>query len=143
MTIISKSALVEYTAEQMYKLVDNVLEYPDFLPWCRSSHEISRTETELKAGMEIAHSGLHKSFTTLNHNEPFGKIDIQLVEGPFKHLCGKWRFDPLNDTACKITLDMDFEFSNRLVSMTFGPIFSSIASSLVDAFVKRAKVVYD
>ena len=143
MTIISKSALVEYTAEQMYKLVDNVLEYPDFLPWCRSSHEISRTETELKAGMEIAHSGLDKSFTTLNHNEPFRKIDIQLVEGPFKHLYGKWRFDPLNDTACKITLDMDFEFSNRLVSMTFGPIFSSIASSLVDAFVKRAKVVYD
>lgn len=142
MTTISKTALVEYTAEQMYTLVDNVLEYPAFLPWCRNSAEISRTETELKASLEIAHSGLHKSFTTHNYNQPFSRINIELVEGPFKHLHGKWRFDPLTESACKITLDMDFEFSSKLLSITFGPIFSSIASSLVDAFVKRAKEVY-
>ena len=67
---------------------------------------------------------------------------MQLVDGPFKYLKGAWRFDDLKGQACKISLDLDFEFTNGLVSLALGPVFNQIANSMVDAFVERAKNIY-
>jgi ribosome-associated toxin RatA of RatAB toxin-antitoxin module len=142
MTTIHKSALVPYSAEQMYTLVDDIPAYPEFLPWCSGSKEINRGENEVEASLDIAHSGVHKSFTTRNHLEINKTIEMQLVKGPFKHLNGIWRFEPLGDAGSKVMLDLEFEFSNKLLGMTFGPLFSKIASSLVDAFIQRAQKVY-
>lgn len=143
MTTITKSALVEYSAEQMFQLVDDIPHYAEFLPWCRSAKEVERTENEVRASLEIAHSGLHKSFTTRNQLLQNQSIEIHLVEGPFRHLYGIWRFEPLGDgQASKVSLEMDFEFSSKILSMTFGKVFTFIASSLLDAFVKRAKEIY-
>jgi ribosome-associated toxin RatA of RatAB toxin-antitoxin module len=66
-------------------------------------------------------------------------IEMRLVDGPFKHLQGFWRFDSLNDHACKVSLDLDYEFSSKLVALAIGPVFNQIANTLVDAFVVRAK----
>ena len=142
MTTIHKSALVPYSAEQMYTLVDDIPAYPEFLPWCSGSKEINRREDEVEASLDIAHSGVHKSFTTRNRLEINKTIEMQLVEGPFKHLNGVWRFEPLGDAGSKVVLDLEFDFSSKLLGMTFGPLFSKIASSLVDAFIQRAQKVY-
>ena len=142
MTTIHKSALVPYSAEQMYTLVDDVLAYPEFLPWCSGTREISREEDEVEASVDIAHSGIHKSFTTRNRLEANKSIEMQLVEGPFKHLNGIWRFQPLGEAGSRVELDLEFEFSSKLLSMTFGPIFNKIASTLMDAFIQRARKVY-
>ncbi len=142
MTTIHKSALVPYSAEQMYTLVDDIPAYPEFLPWCSGSKEINRAESEVEASLDIAHSGVHKSFTTRNRLQKNRSIEMQLVEGPFKYLNGIWRFEPLGDAGSKVGLDLEFEFSNKLLAMTFGPLFSKIASSLVDAFIQRARKVY-
>jgi ribosome-associated toxin RatA of RatAB toxin-antitoxin module len=142
MTTIHKSALVPYSAEQMYSLVDDVLAYPEFLPWCNGSKEISRQEHELEASLEIAHSGIHKSFTTRNQLEKNSLIKMHLVEGPFKHLKGVWRFQPLGDAGSRVELDLEFEFSSKLLEVTFGPVFNKIASTLMDAFIQRAQKVY-
>ena len=143
MAAITKTALVEYSPEQMYQLVDDIPRYAEFLPWCEQARELERTEDEVCASLEIAHSGLHKSFTTRNRLVKNQSIEIHLVNGPFRHLYGIWRFEPLGDgRACKVTLEMDFEFSSKLLSLTFGKIFTVIASTLVDAFVKRAKEIH-
>jgi len=142
MTTIHKSALVPYSAEQMYTLVADIPTYPEFLPWCSGSKEINRQENEVEASLDIAHSGVHKSFTTRNRLDKNRSIEMHLVEGPFKYLNGVWRFEPLGDAGSKVGLDLEFEFSNKLMGMTFGPLFSKIASSLVDAFIQRARKVY-
>ncbi|MEJ2141792.1 MAG: type II toxin-antitoxin system RatA family toxin [Gammaproteobacteria bacterium] len=142
MTHINKSALVPYSAEQMYALVDDIPAYPEFLPWCQSAEELHRSDTEVEGSLFISHSGLKKSFTTRNTLDKPGSITMQLVEGPFKHLKGVWQFQALGEEGCKVTLDMDFEFSSKIMGMTFGPIFSHMANSLVDAFVQRAQQCY-
>lgn len=142
MTTIHKSALVSYSSGQMYALVNDVDAYAQFLPWCRSSRVLSRNADEVRASVEIAHGALHKSFTTLNRLQQDKMIEMRLIEGPFRRLEGFWRFDILGEQACKVSLDLDFEFSNRLVGMAMGPIFTQIANSLVDAFCKRARDVY-
>lgn len=139
---INKSALVPYSPEQMYALVDDITAYSEFLPWCRSAEEHHRTDNEVEASLEIAHSGFHKHFTTRNRLEPHRGIEMSLVKGPFKSLTGVWRFEALGDAGCKVSLDMEFEFSNKLLGMTFGPMFSKIAGTLMDSFIDRAKVVY-
>ena len=142
MPTISKTALVSYSAAEMYRLVDDVRAYPDFLPWCGGSQELSRTDDEVRARVEIAYGAIHKSFTTLNRLQKNKMIEISLVDGPFKHLHGFWRFEALDEKACKVSLDMEYEFSSRLISLTLGPVFSQIANSMMDAFCKRAEVVY-
>lgn len=142
MTTISKNALVPYSAREMYDLVNDIGSYERFLPWCRSSEILSQGEDEIRATIEIAHGSLHKAFTTCNRLQKNKMVEMRLEKGPFKHLEGFWRFDPLGERACKVSLDLDFEFSNRLIGMAMGPIFSQIANSLVDAFSKRAVEVY-
>lgn len=139
---IHKSALVPYSAVQMFALVDDIEAYAQFLPWCRSSTVLSRGEDEVRATIEIAHGSLRKAFTTRNRLQQGKMIEMRLEEGPFHHLEGFWRFDILDERACKVSLDLDFEFSSKLVGMAMGPIFSQIANSLVDAFTKRAVQVY-
>ncbi|RFA28317.1 ubiquinone-binding protein [Alkalilimnicola ehrlichii] len=142
MTTISRSALVSHSAEQMYNLVCDVDSYQSFLPWCRDSQVHSRDADEMKATIVIAKGGLERSFTTLNRLQRGKMMEMRLVEGPFRHLEGFWRFQALREDACKVSLDLDFEFSNRLMTMAFGKIFTQIANTLVDAFVKRANEVY-
>lgn len=143
MAVINRHALVPYSSEQMFKLVNDVNSYHEFLPWCAHSTELSRDEDEVKACIELAKGKVRKSFTTLNRLQKNKMIEMRLVDGPFKHLEGFWRFDTLNDgMACKVSLDMEFEFSNKILSMTVGPVFSTISNSLVDAFVRRAEEIY-
>lgn len=143
MPLISRSSLVPYSTEEMYKLVEDIESYPDFLPWCRSTEVLSRGEGEVKASIEIAKSGLHKTFTTTNRMQENKMIEMRLLKGPFKHLQGFWRFDALKDAqACKVSFDLDFEFENKLIALAAGSVFNQIANTMVDAFSKRAVEVY-
>jgi ribosome-associated toxin RatA of RatAB toxin-antitoxin module len=140
--VVNKSALVPYTPEQMFSLVDDVAAYVEFLPWCSGSSVIERTDIDVTASLEISHSGFQKSFTTRNVYGEQGRINMYLVEGPFRKLEGVWQFQALGNEGCKIILDLEFEFSNRLIGMSFGPLFGQMAGNLVDAFTQRAIAIY-
>ena len=142
MPAISKSALVPYAPEQMFKLVDDIDAYPEFLPWCGDARVLSREGDEVKASVEISHSGINKSFTTLNRLQAGKMIEMQLVDGPFKHLHGFWSFTPLGDEGCKVSLDLEYEFSSKLLGLAIGKVFGQIANALVDSFCQRAIAVY-
>lgn len=143
MALISRNALVPYTVEEMYQLVDNIESYADFLPWCKSTEVISRDNNEVRASIEIARGALNKSFTTLNRLQQNKMIEMRLLKGPFKQLEGFWRFDSLKDpSASKISLDLEFEFESRIIAFAAESVFNQIANSMVDAFCKRAIEVY-
>ena len=143
MSHIQRSALVHYSPAEMYRLVNDVADYATFLPWCRSSSVKSESETEMIASVEIAKGVLNKTFTTHNKLYKDYRIELELVDGPFKKLQGFWQFDPLKtENACKVNLDLEFEFDNAMMSIAAKPIFTQIANSLVDAFCKRAVEVY-
>ena len=142
MTQISRSAIVPFTAEQMYRLVADIESYPEFLPWCGGTQILSTNGDEVRASVEIAYKGVNKSFTTVNREIEGKRIEMSLLEGPFKKLHGIWEFSALDPEASKVSLDLEFEFSNRIIAMTLGKVFSSIADTLVDAFCRRAEEVY-
>ena len=139
---INRTALVEYSAEQIFQLVDDIAAYPELLPWCGGAEEHNRDDKQVEASVVIKKGSISKSFTTRNRLTKPQSIELTLIDGPFKSLRGEWRFDALSEKACKITFNLDFEFSNRLVGMAIGPVFNQVANTFVDSFVERAKTVY-
>ncbi|MBH2548057.1 type II toxin-antitoxin system RatA family toxin [Serratia marcescens] len=139
---ISRSALVPFSAEQMYQLVNDVHSYPDFLPGCTGSRVLNATSNEMTAAVDVAKAGISKTFTTRNTLLDNQSINMQLVDGPFRKLMGGWQFTPLSEEACKVELHLDFEFTNKLIELAFGKVFKELAGNMVQAFTLRAKEVY-
>ena len=142
MSVVEKSVLVGHSAQQMFELVDAVEAYPEFLPWCDRTHVLYRDEATTRATIHINYRGARQSFTTENAKERPGNMKVGLVEGPFRVLDGEWRFTELARDACKIDFRLRYEFSSKVLEMLVGPVFSHIANTMVDAFVKRAEKVY-
>jgi ribosome-associated toxin RatA of RatAB toxin-antitoxin module len=142
MAHINRSALVLHTQEQMFNIVNDVRAYPEFLPWCSSSQIIHEDVGQLEATLHLSKAGLKYSFTTRNQLHPYDRMEIQLVEGPFSKLVGVWTFEALSDEACKVSLDLQFEFANKLAGMAMAKVFNQVAATLVDAFVQRADALH-
>jgi ribosome-associated toxin RatA of RatAB toxin-antitoxin module len=139
---VNKSALVPYPASAMYALVNDVERYPEFLPWCRGARVLSRSEGEMQASLDLARGGFHKTFTTKNTLQSGRAITMTLVDGPFRHLEGRWQFTDLDQEGSKVALDMEFEFTSTVLDLMAGPVFHEICNSLVDAFIRRAASVH-
>lgn len=139
---VNKSVLGDFSPEQMFALVDAVERYPEFLPWCGGASVGYRDEHNTRATIDISYRGIKQSFTTEDLKEPGQTIRVKLVEGPFKTLDGGWRFVPLADHGCKVELRLHYEFSSRLLAKLVGPVFSYIANTFIEAFVRRARSVY-
>jgi ribosome-associated toxin RatA of RatAB toxin-antitoxin module len=142
MAVVHKSVFLGYSAKQMFDLVDRVEDYPKFLPWCGGVEVRERGENSVVASVGINFHGVRQSFTTSNVNTQPSSIKMGLVDGPFKTLHGTWTFKALRDDACKVELDLQYEFSSRLLEQVIGPVFGMIANSMVDSFCKRAETVY-
>ena len=127
----------------MFALVADIESYPEFLPWCGGTRILSRDGEAVTAAIDMRFHGIGQSFTTINRQVPFERIDMQLVEGPFSRLEGGWRFTPLGDDGCKVELALDYDFNNFLLGKLVGPVFHQIAASMVESFVKRADAVAD
>jgi len=139
---ISKSAIVPYSPQQMFELVNNIDDYSQFLNWCDSSSILNQSENQITASVKINTGGMKQSFSTLNTLTPFKSIEMQLIDGPFDELSGEWRFEALGENATKIHLTLQFEFKSMLIDMAVSSIFKKIANSQLDAFVSRAKDIY-
>ncbi|MBC7781719.1 MAG: type II toxin-antitoxin system RatA family toxin [Proteobacteria bacterium] len=142
MALVEKSVLVQYTPAQMFRLVDRVEDYPEFLPWCGGSSVSDRSEAKLRATVKIDYHGVRQSFTTENIRHEPEAIEVKLIDGPFRNLDGSWRFKALGQQACKIEFRLHYEFSSRILEKLLSPVFNRIANTFVDAFVKRAEQVY-
>ena len=145
MKTVHKSVLIWYSAEEMFSLVTDIESYPKFLPWCDRAAVLERDEGGMKAQVGIAFSGIRQTFTTRNEHVPGRQVRLHLVDGPFSRLEGDWKFIPLgtgDQRACKVELTLCYGFDNMALATLVGPVFDRIASSLVDAFVKRAEAVY-
>lgn len=139
---MSRSALVPFSAEQMYTLVEDVESYPKFLPWCSGAVLHWRDGNVLEGSVEMHLAGLRRSFRTRNRMSEFEAIDMELVDGPFSHLSGGWHFRSLDGLGCKVSLEVEFEVKSRATNRLLGRYFEEVCNSLVDAFVRRVQDIY-
>ena len=139
---VERSALVTYPPEMMFRLVQDVAAYPEFLSWCHATEIHEEGEDWQIASLKVAFGGLEQQFTTRNELVIDSSVNMSMLDGPFRHLRGEWGFRPLGDTGCKILLSMDFEFRHSLLSLAFEHGFAAVADRLVKDFCLRADDVY-
>ena len=145
MPSIHSEKTVSCTPAQMYALVNDVGAYAEFLPWCEQSVVHQQDDEQQQASLTIVAGGIMQSFTTHNRLQPDKMIELHLVEGPFKYLHGFWRFNPLQQDGqihCRVSLDLEFEFTTKLLTLSLSLFFHRISTILVNAFCERAKVLY-
>jgi ribosome-associated toxin RatA of RatAB toxin-antitoxin module len=139
---VNRSALVPYSAAQMYALVKDVESYPAFLPWCNDAEVHIRGEDFIEASLELHRGPISKRFRTRNVLRENESLGIALVGGPFLHMSGGWIFQQLGDAGSKVTLDLEFEFDKRATDVIFGRFFEHTCNHLVDSFTTRAAQIY-
>lgn len=139
---VERSALVHYSAQQMYDLINDIEAYPQFMDGCIGAKIIARGDDWLEARLELSKAGVSQSFVTRNQLQPPLAMTLNLVDGPFKFLRGAWRFTPLGQAACKVSFELEFELQNRLLGMAVGKLFEAVSNKQVDALCARAQQVY-
>ena len=142
MATIERSALVPFSAERMFALVNDVRRYPEFVPWCAGAEVLAETDALIEASLRLKRGGVEHRFTTRNTLTPFTAMRLELVDGPFSTFTGDWTFKALGEEACKIGLTLTFQYRGRLATAALGALLSSSADTLVEAFCQRAKALY-
>lgn len=139
---VERSVLVLHSASQMFDLVADVEKYPQFMPWCGGANVSAQDEHGMQASITISLAGIKQTFTTSNKHLYPSCIELELVDGPFSALTGKWEFIALSEDACKVLFTLNYQFSNRTLETLVGPVFNRITSSFIDSFTQRAQVCY-
>ncbi|MCX7065675.1 MAG: type II toxin-antitoxin system RatA family toxin [Proteobacteria bacterium] len=139
---VRRSALLPYSAGQIFDLVGDIERYPEFLPWCSAAQIVGSKPSEVVAELTIMKGRISERFKTRNVLTYPDSIELQLVEGPFKRLSGIWRFTGLAAQGSKVELELDFEMSKSLIQKSLGILFAHAAGTMVDAFCARARLVY-
>ena len=140
--IVERSAIVAFTPAQMFALVDDVPHYPEFLPWCTGARAEQTSPTERLASIDVSKGTIRMQLTTRNTVLKDTDILMELVEGPFRHLVGRWGFSGMGERGSRIVFRVEFEFKSRLMAVALNPVFESICDKIVDAFVARAAKIY-
>jgi len=135
---IQRSALVEHSASRMFALVNDVPAYPRRFAWCETADVLEASDERVVARLDLGLGGLRTWFTTENVLSPPHHIDMHLKDGPFRKLSGRWQFHALDESACKVSLTLDFEPQSRLLlpALTLG--FQGLADRMVNDFVRVA-----
>ena len=136
-----RSALVPYSADQMFDLVEQVEHYPEFLPWCTGTQLIERTEAVVAATVEVGFRDLHVHVTTRNEKRRPEWMAIHMKDGTFRHFFGEWRLTPLGTLGCRIDFMLRYELALGSEKLA-GPLIDRAANQMVDAFVRRAEAIY-
>jgi len=139
MPIVRKSVIVARPARAMFELVEEVERYPEFLPWCAATHVYERTDSVIRARLDIAYRGLRMHLTTRNEKEAPHRMTLELVDGPFEHFHGEWRFTPLGDAGSRVELTLDYKLASAALQALLGRVFDHVADTLVERFVERAE----
>ena len=148
MAVIQRSARVSYSAEQMLALVNDIEAYPDFLHWCHAARVEQAAGDTVEAALEIGISGIYKTIrtrnTTIAGNDSVGaaRIRIEMLEGPLKSLRGAWTFVDVNGNGCDVELELEYEVHLSPLGFILRSLFDEIANSQLNAFIRRARVVY-
>ncbi|MBU0537742.1 MAG: type II toxin-antitoxin system RatA family toxin [Gammaproteobacteria bacterium] len=142
MNEIRRSALLPYSADVIYQLINDVEAYPQYMDGCVGAEVLAHTDDTMDARLDLSRAGIRLSFVTHNTLTPGRSVRLKLIDGPFENLTGEWSLLALGSDACKVSLHLQFALANSVVGIATRQLFNSVANNLVDALVKRANEQY-
>lgn len=142
MNTVKKTILIPYSQEQMYNLVNDIKNYPKYIPWCSSTKIIEENPTFITATIYVEYLKIKTNFTTKNTLKPYSKIELNLISGPFSIFSGFWFFDKVDENSSNITFEINYKFNNIILEKIFGSVFYLLCTNIIDCFIKEADKIY-
>lgn len=142
MTVINRSALLPYRADQLFDLVNDIEAYPRYLDGCVGAQVLHRDEGVIEARLDLARGGIRQSFSTRNRMVAAREITLELIDGPFEYFVGRWDFYALGDAGCKLSLKLEFTMRSGVLGAAASKLFDRVSNNLVDAMCRRAEEMY-
>lgn len=142
MTVINRSALLPYRAEQLFDLVNDIEAYPRYLDGCVGAHVLRQEVDLIEARLDLARGGIRQSFSTRNRLVAAREITLELIDGPFESFVGRWDFHTLGDAGCKLSLNLEFSMNSSVLGAAAARLFDRVSNNLVDAICRRADEMY-
>ena len=140
---------VRHSARDMFELVADVENYPEFVPLCRALRVRRRTGDEqglevLVADMEVGYRAIHEKFASrVTLDRPRLKLLVEYIDGPFSRLENIWNFrDDPQAGFSTVEFFIVYEFRSRLLSALMGSMFDVSFRKFSAAFEARADVIY-
>jgi ribosome-associated toxin RatA of RatAB toxin-antitoxin module len=139
---ITRQALLRCSAEQLYLLINDIEAYPNYMDGCVGARIIQQDAQTMDAELQLAKAGLNYRMTTRNQLVFPESVTMTLIDGPLSNFHGGWHIQALQDTACKVTVDLQFTINNRALAIASKLLFQPLADNLVNAVTTRAKQLY-
>lgn len=147
MVKVNFNRALPFDSDRLFEMVSDVEKYPDYIPWISFMHvgnrqTVSEGVTRFDAEAGVGFKFLSERFSTrVTRDANARTIEINLLKGPFRRLNCKWKFMP-DGQACRVTLDMDFEFKNPFLDGFLRANFDKAVSKLMACFEGRAASLY-
>lgn len=138
----SENKILPFLPNELFDLVADVENYPDFVPWCVGTRVYGKKKTYIDADMMIGYKWVRETFTSRVHLIPYSEIDIEYKKGPFRNLTNTWKFSPVGEKSCEISFLVEFEFKSKFLEKLIGTVFTEAVHRMVTAFEKRAHELY-
>ena len=140
-----------YSVQQIFDIIVDVEQYPNFLPWVSGCKIHERSDDEIIAELFIKFKAFRGSYTSKiiltkpdieNVSNAGAFVDVSLVRGPFKNLSNSWKLYAQEDGSTQIVFHLDFEFKSRILSKMLSVVFGTAVDRMVESFELRAEEIY-
>ena len=143
----SQTKILPFSQIQMFELVADIANYPDFLPWCLAARitkttQLEKNKQELNADLIIGFQLYKEKFTSKVILTPNERIDVNYIKGPFKKMDNFWHFKALKNNQCEVHFEMTFEFDNFIFKKLSDLFFEETAIKMIDSFENRVYSLY-
>ncbi|KZL22936.1 type II toxin-antitoxin system RatA family toxin [Pseudovibrio sp. Ad37] len=139
---------VQHSADDMFDLVADVDQYPQFVPLCqalrvRGRRKIDDHREMMVADMTVAYKVFKETFASrVTLDREASKITVEYLDGPFRHLENVWSFDPVSEKECDVSFYINYEFKSRTLGTMMGAMFDRAFRKFSSAFEDRADKIY-
>jgi len=138
---LQETKIVPIERSILFAVVADVAAYGDYLPWCLGTRVYNQRTDEFDADLLIGFKMFRERYTSRVSLTPETKIISRAIRGPLKHLINIWTFEDAGADSTKVSLDLDFEFSTRVLNNAIGGVFADASVKMMDAFAGRAKAI--
>lgn len=139
MEYFEKIIQIEQPVDNIYSIIANINNYPDFLPFCDSSTILSTTEDVITAKIDFNFYSHKVSITTENKNIKNESIEMRLMDGPFNSFNALWLFSKNSSHSTNIKYSMEYQASNPITAILIKKNMNLFIDLFIEAFKKQIK----
>lgn len=147
MTEFRHTARFNHNIHDIYNLIVEIEQYPEFLPWCSAARIIEENEHQLIADLVISYKAFTEHYRSQvdlfppNDHENAG-VNVTMISGPFKFLKNDWKLKKVSESITEVDFYINFEFKSKMLEKLIGIMFSKACDKMIAAFEARADELY-